>query len=190
MAENGGGAYAPTGLSFAKPATPALGAGVQGLIDSVARIIRSTNPKLSQNEVDAYTYSIIKNCSDFEVHPLLVCAVITEESRFRANATSRAGACGLGQLMPATARGMGIKNPYDPVQNIYGTVRYLKSLEERLCGKGFDKLTWNDLSLILSGYNAGPGRVRRYGGIPPIKETQNYVVKVTNTYRKYLTLSL
>ena len=136
------------------------------------------------------SYGIIKNCSEYEVHPLLVCAVITEESRFKANATSRAGACGLGQLMPATARGMGIKNPYDPQQNIYGTVRYLKSLQERLCGKSFNELSWEDLSLVLSAYNAGPGRVRKYGGVPPIKETQKYVIKVTNTYKKYLTLSL
>ncbi|MBQ9358089.1 MAG: lytic transglycosylase domain-containing protein [Abditibacteriota bacterium] len=178
--------YAPTGLSFAKPVETS----VKALVDSVGNIIRTTNPALTKTEVDAYTYSILKNCSEYEVHPLLVCAIITEESRFRANATSRAGARGLGQLMPATARSMGIKNAYDPIQNIYGTVRYIKSLQERLCGKRFDELSWDDLSLVLSGYNAGPGRVRRYGGVPPITETQNYVVKVTNTYKKYLTLSL
>ncbi|MBR4748445.1 MAG: lytic transglycosylase domain-containing protein [Abditibacteriota bacterium] len=181
--------YAPTGLSFAQPSRD-IDSSVRSIIESVSHIIRSTNPALSQNEVDAYTYGIIKNCSEYEVHPLLVCAVITEESRFKANATSRAGACGLGQLMPATARGMGIKNPYDPQQNIYGTVRYLKSLQERLCGKSFNELSWEDLSLVLSAYNAGPGRVRKYGGVPPIKETQKYVIKVTNTYKKYLTLSL
>ena len=106
----------------------------------------------------------------------LVCAVIKCESNFNANAVSRAGACGLMQLMPGTAAEMGVTRIFDPAENIAGGTQYLAQMLSIFKG---------DVRLALAGYNAGPEAVRRHGGIPPYAETQAYVKKVIAAWQGY-----
>lgn len=105
----------------------------------------------------------------------LLKAVGKAESNFRADAVSRCGAQGIMQLMPATAKGLGVKDAFDPEQNIMGGAKYISTLLKRYDG---------NTSLALAAYNAGSGNVAKYGGIPPFKETQNYVKKILGFMKK------
>ncbi len=113
----------------------------------------------------------------YQLPHTLLHAVITAESSYDPNAISRAGAVGLMQLMPETAKRYGVINRKNPRQNIFGGSRYLRDLL---------KLFNNDMVLALAAYNAGEGAVKKYGyKVPPYKETQNYVKKVIKYYRQY-----
>ena len=109
------------------------------------------------------------------VDPRFIHAVIKQESRYKNKAVSHAGAQGLMQLMPATAKRFGNKDPYDAASNIEAGTKYLKWLLKRFNG---------DVTLALAGYNAGEGAVDKYNGIPPYDETQNYVKKIVANYGK------
>lgn len=113
-----------------------------------------------------------------QLAPALLHAVIKIESGYQPRATSPRGATGLMQLMPATARQLGVSNAYDPTQNIMAGARYLSQLQREFNG---------DLSLVLAAYNAGPGAVKRHGNvIPPFPETQAYVPKVLQAYQRII----
>lgn len=116
------------------------------------------------------------NAGAWGVDPALVKAIIANESGFDASATSKTGAQGLMQLEPETAAGLGVSNAYDPAQNIWGGTRYIRGLLDRFHG---------DLRLAVAAYNAGPGAVEKYGGVPPYAETQAYVENVLDSYQKY-----
>jgi soluble lytic murein transglycosylase-like protein len=144
--------------------------------DTVARVDpEDTFPavKIKLLEVP-YANFIAASARDHGVAPELVASVITVESNFNPNAVSWRSACGLMQLLPRTARRLGVTNIFDPQQNIEAGTKYLKELLVRYNG---------DLALTLAAYNAGPGPVQQYKNVPPYRETRDYVRRVVEKYR-------
>ncbi len=145
--------------------------------------IKSTDEKkpkdtkiiLSAEKSDDVMSVIHRVCTRENVDVKMIKAIITVESRFFPFAISRVGAMGLMQLMPSTAASLGVKNPFDPEENVTGGVRYFKQLL---------RLYNNNYSLALAAYNAGPEAVTRFNGIPPYRETMEYVKKVLYLYEK------
>lgn len=132
------------------------------------------NRGIRLSQADLISRTIVDNAAKHGVDPNLVVALVAAESAFRADARSPVGAQGLGQLMPGTAAMLGVSQPYEPVQNLSGTVRYLSNQIRR----------FGSPALALAAYNAGPGAVQKYGGVPPYRETQQYVSYVLGLYEE------
>jgi soluble lytic murein transglycosylase-like protein len=131
-------------------------------------------PERSESGPAAFRALVEEAARRYGLDPALVDAVVRTESGYDPSATSPAGAMGLMQLMPATARALGVADPYDPVQNVHGGVRYLRGLVDR----------FGDVTLALAAYNAGPGAVARHGGVPPYPETRAYVERVLRAWQR------
>lgn len=135
-------------------------------------LIYKTVAKVEKKPIDISPL-IEKYAAKYELDPWLVRGVIEVESNFRPGARSPVGAGGLMQLMPGTASYLGCQDRFDPEQNIAAGTRYLRMMLDR----------FGDENLMIAAYNAGPGNVERYGGIPPFAETQRYVVKVNRAWK-------
>lgn len=135
-----------------------------------------TQGNLSANNPSSFDALITQTSQRYQLDPALVKAVVHAESNFNPSAVSGAGAQGLMQLMPSTADWLGVENAFDPAENLDGGAKFLKQLMDRYDG---------NVSLALAAYNAGPGAVDRYGGIPPYGETQRYVPKILDLYKVY-----
>ncbi len=138
------------------------------------RISESVRAEFFAEEIP-FGQLIYEKAKKYDVDPALVAAVIEQESRFKPRAKSHVGAKGLMQLMPRTGRWMGARDLYSPEQNVDAGVKYIKYLDKRFNG---------DLKKIIAAYNGGEGNVKRYNGIPPFRETRQYVKKVLKNYDK------
>ncbi len=150
--------------------TPKAGATKTYAVGTTGSNIRATRPAYHRR-AEPFERLIAAYASEHNVRPDLVRAVIQAESAFDPLARSHKGAMGLMQLMPATAAELGVEDAYDPEQNISGGVRYLRAL--------LDQYSQNE-ELALAAYNAGPGAVDRYDGVPPYRETRNYIERIRN----------
>ena len=142
--------------------------------DEMHRINEAVRAQFFADEVP-FGELIHEKSKKYDVDPALVAAVIEQESRFKSRARSQVGARGLMQLMPRTGRWMGARDLYDPEQNIDAGVKYIKYLNQRFHG---------DMRKTIAAYNAGEGNVKRYRGVPPFRETRQYVKKVLHNYDK------
>ncbi|MEN6582879.1 MAG: lytic transglycosylase domain-containing protein [Armatimonadota bacterium] len=139
--------------------------------------VQQSSSKSSEGGSTQYDDDIQAAAGKYGLDPALIKAVVKAESGFNANAVSHAGAQGLMQLMPSTASGLGCYNPLDPKANINAGAKYLKGQIDR----------FGSVDKALAAYNAGPGAVMKYGGVPPYRETQNYVNKVLAYRDQYAT---
>jgi hypothetical protein len=155
-----------TGLFFSPVLAPVVEAATQ------VEMIPEDIPQSGDCDLD---WIIFRAGEKAGVDPRFIHAVIQQESKYNPKAVSYAGAQGLMQMMPATAKRFGLKNPFDATANVVAGTKYLAWLLKRFDG---------DVSLALAGYNAGEGAVDKYKGVPPFNETQNYVKTIVSSYGK------
>lgn len=140
--------------------------------DKIMNYMQKENPKLSTKDAESIYKTVMYFSNKYKVSSDLIFAIIDQESNYNYKDSSSAGAIGLMQIIPATANYLKI-NPYNSTQNIEGGVRYFKEMLDK----------YEKPSLALAAYNAGPGAVDKYNGIPPYKETTNYVSKISKIYQ-------
>jgi soluble lytic murein transglycosylase-like protein len=156
----------PTTTSFSSALQQAT---AQTSLASATTAPTAVSPASTSSSLPAgtpYAAEITQAATANGVDPALLAGLVKQESGFNPNAGSGAGARGLTQLMPGTASGLGVSNILDPVQNLNGGAKYLKQQLDAFGG---------DVTKALAAFNAGPGAVQRFGGVPPYSETQNYV---------------
>jgi soluble lytic murein transglycosylase-like protein len=157
------------------PATPAAAPAATAPASSFAGALAAAQTSPSSAPVSgtgassAFDAQINAAAASNGIDPALLKGLVSQESGFNPNARSGAGALGLTQLMPGTASSLGVTNPLDPAQSLQGGAKYLREQLDRFGG---------DETLALAAYNAGPGAVQKYGGVPPYAETQKYVTSV------------
>lgn len=161
-----------TGLLFNQAFAPSVQARPQAKVNTDEDYIPADIPSSGDRNLDLI---ILRAGERNGVDPRFIHAVIWQESKYKVRAKSGAGAQGLMQMMPATARRFGCRDVYDPEDNINAGTRVLRYLLERFDG---------NIALVLAGYNAGEGAVNKYNGVPPFNETQNYVRVITDRYGK------
>lgn len=179
-------ALRPIGGAISELARRHLSLEAQSIYPLYCRFIASWNKKLDTATVDQITVSLLYFAQKHRVDPRLVVSLIIAESDFDPASTSHAGAMGLGQIMPDEARDHKLSNPYDPIQNVRATVNMMRMKLDmyRESGLPQGQLSWRQIALAMAAYNAGSGAVRKYGGVPPYRETQGYVRRVLQTYQK------
>ncbi|HEY2473326.1 MAG TPA: lytic transglycosylase domain-containing protein [Candidatus Cybelea sp.] len=166
------------GPFFLLPAEAANRAVVPATPDAIAvysKVLRHINPQMPSWQSRNLAQRVLVNAERWRLDANMLVAIVTVESHWHTHAVSRAGAIGLGQLMPGTASLLGV-NPRDPAQNLSGAARYLRGLVEKFGTGHYD--------LVFAAYNAGPKAVSEYGGIPPFDETQTYVARVLATWER------
>jgi soluble lytic murein transglycosylase-like protein len=153
------------------PAAPAPTAPTSSFAGALAAAQTSPSaaPVSGTGDSSAFDAQINAAAASNGIDPALLKGLVSQESGFNPSARSGAGAVGLTQLMPGTASALGVTNPLDPAQSLQGGAKYLREQLDRFGG---------DETLALAAYNAGPGAVQKYGGVPPYAETQNYVTSV------------
>ena len=167
---------APAAAGFDQALASASGATAAPTATAAAAGAAPVNTTLGGGEPSQFDGEIQAAAQKYGLDPALLKALIRQESNFDPNAGSPAGAQGLTQLMPGTARSLGVTDSNDPKQAIDGGAKYLKQQLDAFGG---------DVEKALAAYNAGPGAVKKYGGIPPYAETQNYVKKVMGYADEY-----
>lgn len=151
------------------------------VISIYSNFIKNHNKHLTNDKSYEIAEAVIRWSLTYQIDARLVVAVLITESDFNPGCLSHAGAMGLGQLMNENCKEYGINNPYDTNQNLYGTVRQLREHLDRYPGADRNP---QKLALALAAYNAGPGAVKKYGGIPPYRETQDYIKRIFTRYRQ------
>lgn len=159
----------------------------QSLYAPYYNYVAKANRRLTSDLVAQITFNLLKFSDKYNVDPRLVVAMVVAESDFDPMSTSHSGAVGLGQLMPETSREFGLTNPYDPAQNLAGSIVHLRGfLDQFGCRLPTGGVYPDDpLRLSMAAYNAGAGAVKKYHGVPPYKETQGYVKRVLGLYHDF-----
>jgi soluble lytic murein transglycosylase-like protein len=158
-------------------AAPAMVPGNPAAVSAYARVLRKINPHLPVWQSSKLAKHMLQNAVRWRIDANILVALVSVESAWRTHARSYAGAIGLGQLMPGTARTLHV-NPRDPYQNLQGSAHYLGGLLKKY------ENSPHRYSLAFAAYNAGPHAVSQFGGIPPYYETQHYVVKVMKAWKR------